>query len=648
MDLSTSPADDFYRYANGGWLDRNPIPPEYASWSVSMELRVRIGNILLGLSKDEMGSAAEGASASDASARRFRDYVHAGLDELATETAGLAPIQPLLDIADAVNAPENFPGAVTSLQRAGVSVLHGLEIEPDVDDPSRYIAYVKQGGLGLPEAGYYTRDDPRSIEMRSAYVAHVAAQLGNLGALRTDALDMAANVVAFETRLAEHSWTPEQLRDLSRTLNRTAFDSLDALMARFRLADHLRALGVTGTAVIVDVPDFFRAVDRIVDETPLATLRAYLRWHIVRRFAGSLPAAFANEEFAFYDRTLRGQTAIRERWKRVLDAASEDIGADVGRQFVSVAFPAEAKARCVRMVGYLKAAMRRSLVDLTWMTGATRAHAIAKLDAMTFQIGYPEHWPDDAGLVIDQDSWAGNRVRAATNRVATQLRHLDGPIDHDDWFMPAHTVDAWYHPYLNEMTFPAGILQPPFFDADADEAFNLGSMGSVIGHEITHGFDDEGRRFDATGRRFDWWTESDQKEFERLGQRLAIQFDGYEAADGAHVNGQLTLGENIADLGGLVIALEALRAAVAEGTAEPGIIDGFTLEQRFFLAYAAGWRTNISEELLRVLVQSDPHAPPEFRVNGPLSNLRAFAEAFDISPGSSPMARAPEDCVRIW
>ena len=649
MDLGTSPADDFYRYANGGWLDSNPIPPEYPRWSVAMALRVRIGELLLGLSQASVDAAAPGgATARDPSVRRFRDYVHAGLDEAATEAAGVDPIRPLLDVVENVATHEDLPDAVGALQRAGVPVLHGLEIEPDVDDPTRYLAYLMQGGLGLPEPGYYTRADARSVELLAAYRAHVATQLRNLGTPEADARAAAADIVAFETSLAEHSWAPEQLRDLTLTLNRTAVDSLDALMPRFRLAAYVRALGVSGDAINIDVPDFFRALDRIVAETPLTTLRAYLRWHIVRRFAAALPAAYAEEEFAFYGRTLQGQLALRERWKRVLDAAGEDITSDIGQRFVAVAFSPATKARCQRMVGLLIAAMRRSIESVTWMTDATRARALEKLDAMTFQIGYPERWPDESGLVVDRDSWVANRVRAAAYRAATRLSRLDGPIDHDDWFLPAHTVDAWYHPYLNEMTFPAGILQPPFFDPDRDEAFNLGSTGTLIGHEITHGFDDQGSRFDATGRRVEWWTEADRAEFERLGARLASQFDAYEAVEGARVNGRLTLGENIADLGGLAIALDALQAAVADGIADGGTIDGFTPEQRFFVAYAAGWRNNLSEEYVRVMVASDPHAPPRFRVNGSLSNLPAFAAAFGIAAGSAPMARAPEDRVRIW
>jgi predicted metalloendopeptidase len=645
LDPAVAPGDDFFRYANGGWLDANPVPPEYPLWGGFLELHVRNEALLHALAQAaaSAGSGPEAASV-DPVTRRFGDYFAAGMDEAAIEAADVEPIGGLLDLAESVTEA-SLAEVVLAFQRDGVRVLHGVAVMPDFEDAGRYLVYLGQGGLSLPEPGYHTRDDARSVAIRDALREHIAAQLRNLGVNRAVAKREAAAIVAFEARLAAVSWPPEKLRDVTLTMNRVAVDALDELMPGFGLSAYVRALGGTQPTVCVDNPGFFRELGAILADTPLETIRAYLRWHALKTYASALPNRFADEAFAFYGRTLGGQQVQQLRWKRVLAGAGADIGETVAQRFVAETFPPHAKDRCEQMIGHLTSAMRRSIEGLTWMTDETRAEALTKLAGFRAKIGYPDQWRDEAPIGIDRSSWAANRMRAARFELARRLARLELPVDRDEWEIPAHVVNAYYHPLLNEIVFPAGILQPPFFWADADDAVNYGGIGTVIGHEITHGFDDQGSRFDATGRKRDWWSEDDRIEFERLAARLAAQFDDYEVADGARVNGRLTLGENIADLGGLAIALGALREAVGEGGAP--LVDGSTSDQRFFLAYATMWRVNATEAYLRMQVNVDPHAPARFRVNGPLSNVPAFAAAFGVAEGS-PMARAAEDRVRIW
>lgn len=455
--------------------------------------------------------------------------------------------------------------------------------------------------------------------------------------------------------MAEASYTAEQMRDVQLTMNRFDVAELDELMPAFGLSAYVADLGVTSATVSVDNPGFFRALDAILADTPIETLRDYLRWHLVRTFASALSPAFELEAFDFYGRTLGGQKEMQPRWKRVLNVASADIGELVAQLYVDAAFSAQAKKRCEEMVDHLLTAMGRAIRSAEWMTDATREEALRKLEGFNYKIGFPDEWRDYTGLVVERWSYVENRMRCNAFESARQMGRLGEPVDKGEWAMPAHVVNAYYHPLLNEIVFPAGILQPPFFYADADDAVNYGAIGAVIGHEVTHGFDDQGSHFDAHGRLRDWWTEEDRAEFMRRAQVLVDQFDAYEVLDGLRVNGHLTLGENIADLGGLKIAHDALLDALA-GAPAPGVdgasigaatIDGLTPEQRFFLSWATVWRTSYTDEYLHLIVKTDPHSPARARVNNPVSNLPAFAAAFGID-GSSPMARDEETRANIW
>ncbi len=640
LDPAMPASEDFYRHANGGWLDANPVPPAYGAWGASHEVNERNQALLHRL----LGAAATSPGAAHTPGRLSGDYFAAGMDEAAIAAAGIAPLQPFLDRIDAIASIADAAVVARDLQRHGVDVLHSLEVTADFEDAAAYLVYVGQGGLGLPDRDYYLRDDERSVGIRDAYRAHVAAQLVNLGRPQDDAAASADAIFAFENRLAEASLPVEQLRDPMVILNRHEVDGLDALMPGFGLTGHVRSLGVTTPTVSIDNPPFFVALEATLAETDLGTIRDYLRWHLVRSFASALPPVFEQEGFEFYGRTLTGRQEQLPRWRRVIDAASADIGEQVARVYVEEAFPPAAKARCEAMVGHLLSAMGRAIRNAAWMSEPTREEALAKLATFGWKIGYPSVWRDVSKLEIGRDSFAGNRMAAALFEHEDAMGRLGEPVDRTRWELPAHIVNAYYHPLLNEIVFTAGILQPPFFDPEADDAVNYGGIGTVIGHEITHGFDDAGSRFDAHGHLREWWTEPDRAEFERRAQVLVDQFAAYEVAGGVHLNGLLTLGENIADLGGVAIAYDAFHEVVGDDAAA---IDGFTPEQRFFLAYATIWRTNYTDEYARMLATVDPHSPAWSRANGPLANFPPFAAAFDV-PEGAPMVRPPELRAEIW
>jgi len=643
FDQSVTPSEDFFRHVNGGWLDANPVPPEYGAWGAFHELNERNEELLRRLLED---AAAEGAAEDDSrsATRMAGNYFAAAMDEAVVDAAGIAPLRPYLDAIAAAGSLADLPAVTCMLQTVGVNAFHTVETSADFEDATAYLAYLGQGGLGLPERGYYLRTDEGSAALRSAYVEHVAAQLGNLGETNAALAEAAGRILAFETRLAEASYAPEQMRDVQLTLNRYAVDALDGLMPGFGLRQHAVALGVTSASVSVDNPGFFSALDAALAETPIETLRDYLRWQLVRAYANALPSSFDGEAFNFYGRTLGGQQEQRPRWKRMLQAATADIGEQVAQLYVEAAFSANAKRRCEELVGHLLSSMGQAIRAAEWMAEPTRSRALEKLAGFTYKIGYPDTWRDYSGLTIERGPHAGNRLRCAAFEHARQMRRLGTPVDRSEWEMPAHMVNAYYHPLLNEIVFPAGILQPPFFYAEADDAVNYGGIGAVIGHEITHGFDDQGSRFDANGSLNDWWTEEARAEFSRRAEVLVQQYGEYEIIEGVRVNGKLTLGENIADLGGVKIAYRALHEAIGKSAPE---IDGLTPDQRFFIAFAAIWRQNVTDEYVRLLANVDPHSPNRLRVNATLSNVPAFAAAFGLPQGSA-LVRAADEVVTIW
>ncbi|MSU69324.1 MAG: M13 family peptidase [Opitutaceae bacterium] len=641
FDPTAKLQDDFYQYVNGGWLKANPIPADQTTWGTFNEIdegnKVNLHKIL-----DRV--AAKSATPIE---KMVGDFYASGMDEAAINAAGVTLLKPELDRIASLATPAELQAEIAALHRRHIRVCFVFESEPDPKNSSMVIAATGQGGLGLPERDYYLRDDEKSKKIRELYVAHVARLLALGGDSPAAAPAAAAAVLKLETALARGSKKRVELRDPVANYHRLSGAELQKLTPHFDWRGYFMAIGLTPVADLdVGQPEFLQALDAQLAATPVADWQAYLRWHLLHASAPYLSTAFVDENFAFYSKTLTGQEKQRERWKRVLSRVDLSIGEALGQLYVAEYFPPESKARMLKLVGNLQVALRERLKTLEWMDEPTRALALKKLAAFTVKIGYPDKWIDYSPLVIDRGSYVLNVQRASEFDVRRDLAKIGKPVDRTEWGMSPPTVNAYYNPQLNEIVFPAGILQPPFFEAKADDATNYGGIGSVIGHEMTHGFDDEGRQYDAQGNLTDWWTPECAARFKERAQAVVKQFNGYVAIDDLHVNGELTQGENIADLGGIKISYAAFQRALAEQPA-PGKIDGFTPTQRFFLSYATIWRDNLRPEFVRLVVQTDPHSPDKFRVNGPLANLDEFAAAFAV-PQGAPMRRTAAERVTIW
>ncbi len=640
LDPAVSACQDFNLYGNGGWLKRNPIPPDQSYWGSFSVLAERNRDKLRAVLEK---AAADSSAAPGSDERKVGDFWASCMDEAAIEAAGLQPLEPELARIARLATPADLQAEIARLQSHGVNAVFGFTAEQDRRNSTEVIAIASQGGLGLPDRDYYTKTDEDSKTLRDQYVAHVAKMFELLGEDPATAAANARTVLAVETRLAEASMTTVERRDSEKTYNRRSAAELAALTPSFSWPAYFRAVGVAPAAVNVAQPKFFEAVSKELLATPISQWRTYLRWHTINDAAPRLPKAFVDEDFAFYGKTLQGTPENEARWKRCVTAADEAVGFALGKAYVREHFPPDAKARADRMVENLVTALREDLATLPWMGDATRKQALEKLSTFKPKIGYPDVWRDYSALAIDRGPYVTNAQRAAEFEFRRLLGKVGKPVDRDDWQMTPPQVNAYYDAQLNEIVFPAGILQPPFFDARADDAVNYGAMGAVIGHEMTHGFDDEGHKFDAQGNMRDWWTPQDAKNYEERAKCVEAQYATY-ANDGQPVNGKLVLGEAIADLGGLDIAHRAYRMSLA-GKGEPTPIGGLTGEQRFFLSWARVWAANVRPELQKLLLNTDPHPLPQFRAMGPPSTLPAFAKAFGCKSGD-PMLR-PEHC-RIW
>jgi predicted metalloendopeptidase len=639
MDPSVHPGEDFYEYANGGWRAANPVPDQYPRWASFDEVRKGNEDLLRTLLAE---AAADPGPA--ATPRHWAGvYYRSGMDVDGIERAGLEPLNHHFDRIDQIENVADLRQLGAELLAFGVAMPVGAGVAPDFEDSGRNLLYVGQAGLGLPERDYYFRDDDETVETRRAYAAHIAAMLRLAGEADADAA--ATAILELETALAEAAFTATQLRDLDLVFNRYAVDDLPDVMPQYGLPAFLHGIGAEDfRSVNIGNPGFLQAADAILYDTPVETLRCYARWRLLGAAASALPAAFEAESFDFYGRRLGGQKEQKERWQRVLRSAGAEIPQVVAQLYVAEVFPPEAKARIEDLVGHLLSSMRASIHQLAWMSDVTKEAALTKLAGFTTKLGYPDVWRDHTGLVMDDEAaWVALRFSARSFEFHRRLGQLNDPVDPHEWELGAHEVNAYFHPLRTEIVFPAGILQPPFFSPDADDAVNYGSIGAVIGHEITHGFDDKGSRFDADGNFANWWTDEDRAEFEKRAGVLVEQFNGYEPLDDLTVNGELTLGENIADLGGLTIAYHALQEALADnGRHEVG---GLTAEQRFFLAFARSWRSVETDEYVRLRVQTDPHSPSQFRCNGTVINMPEFAAAFVLDE-SAPLVQ--EDPAKIW
>jgi putative endopeptidase len=642
LDRSVKPEVDFYAFATGQWQKNNPVPADKSRWGGFYELAEHNW-----FSIHEILDDTRRAPAAPRSPRRqVGDFYASAMDTNRIEQLGLAPIQAGLERIDQVQSVPSLFARLAEFHDQGVGGLFDMGFGPDEKNSSLYAVELGQGGLTLPDRDYYLQDSFAAI--REKYRRHVETMFGLLGEKPAAAAAHAGTVLALETELARASRTRVELRDPNKNYHRFTTAELTEKYPGLPWTAYFTARKMAAPEYeIVGQPEFFEALNRLALEWSLADWRVYLRWHWLHANAAFLPAALEQENFAFFGKTLSGQMEQEPRWKRAAHVIDGCLGEALGRLYVGKSFPPEARARMTELVANLKAVYRDRLATVPWMTGATRTLALAKFDRFTQKIGHPDQFRDYSPIDIRPDDYFGNVRRAAAFESRREIVRIGQAVDRSEWHMTPETVNAYFNPSQNEIVFPAGILQPPFFDLALDDAVNYGGIGVVIGHEMTHGYDDEGRKFDADGNLKDWWTEADAKAFEARAQKVADQFNAFEVLPGLHVNGQLTLGENLADLGGVTLAYEALERALARDPSRRKTIDGFTPEQRFFISFAQVWRMNVREAEVRRLITVDPHSPGKFRANGTLMNTPEFFTAFDIPPGT-PMWRSPEQRAKIW
>jgi putative endopeptidase len=643
MDTSVRPGDDFFLYANGSWLRANPIPADQTEWGGFVQLDENNSAVLHDLLE---GAARKTGAAKGSPEQLVGDFYATAMDSARADALGAKPLADELGRIDAIASKDALLDELARLQARGMRVPFGLGVNQDAKNSTVMMIQLGQSGLGLPDRDYYLKTDAASVKLKDQYAAHVARMFRLLGDDEKAAGAHAATVLAFESRLAAASMTRVERRNPEAVYHKMTLDTLAALTPGISWTRLYRGMGIADTGPVnVAQPGFFREVDAMVDAVPLADWRTYLRWHLAHTAAQFLGADFVNEDFAFYGTTLNGVTVMRPRWKRARGIVDGGVGEALGQLYVAQNFTPAAKERARRMVEDLRAELRDRIQNLAWMSAETKAQALRKLAAFGVKIGYPDAWRDYSKLTITRESLLDNVIAAQQFEFNRNLAKLGVPVDRKEWNMTPPTVNAYYSSRRNEIVFPAGILQPPFFDANADDAVNYGGIGAVIGHEMTHGFDDQGRKSDADGNLKDWWTPADAEKYTQRADLVQKQFDGYVPVDSMHVNGKLTLGENLADLGGLNVAYGALQRAL-KGKPRTKI-DGFTPEQRFFLSFAQIWRENIRPEALKVQLNTDPHSPGHYRTNGPLSNMPEFAEAFGLKPGD-PMVRPAELQAKIW
>ena len=642
LDRSVRPADDFYEYANGGWLAKTKLRPDRPSVGGFEEIGDHNNRILRAI----LENAAKDASAAPGSAaRKVGDFYRVGMDEKKANLLGAKPLQPLLDRIDAISSSSGLLEEMARLHREGVGVGFGIYVAQDDRDSSQQIAQVFQGGLGLADRDFYLSDDPKKKEILAQYTAHVTKILALSGETPAAAKADTDTILALETRLAKASMTRVQMRDPVALYHKMTLADLQTAAPEADWNRYFTTIGVPSPGGInVATPDFMKEFAKTLTDVPLPQWKAYLRYHVVGENASYLSKPFADENFRFIA-TLSGTTKQAPRWERVMGVTQGALGEALGQLYIERAFPPAAKQRALDMVLNLKSALRDRITTLDWMGDATKAQALRKIDAMKIKIGYPDKWRDYSALEVGTDSYVQNVFRANEFEFQRNTNKIGKPVDRTEWGMNTSDVNAYYNPNMNEIVFPAGILQPPFFDAKADDASNYGAIGAVIGHEMTHGFDDQGRQYDADGNLKDWWTAEDAKRFTERSSALVKQYGGYIAVDEVKVNGELTQGENIADLGGLKIAYLALEKSL-QGKPRAKI-GGFTPEQRFFLAYAQSWRSKQTPKMERLMATLDSHSPNRWRVLGTLTNMPAFIEAFgEARPGAA--VRLGSGSVGIW
>jgi putative endopeptidase len=643
LDTTCKACDSFFQFATGGWRAHNPIQPAYPSWGRFNALQERNQEVL----RKILETAAASKSAPGPIDQKIGDFYASCMDEKHIEAQGTRPLQPEFDRIAKISSLPQLEDEVSLLHDEGVGVLFYFGSGQDDKDSTQVIGQAGQGGIGLPDRDYYTKDDDKSKQIRAQYVQHIAKMLQLAGDAPATAAAEANTVMAIETQIAKQSKTRVERRNPEDNYHKMTPAELQALTPDFSWQSYLRDIGFPDVREVnVGQPEFFQALDKQLTSVPLADWKTYLRWHVIHASVRALPSKFVNEDFDFYGRTLTGTKELQPRWRRCSGSTDRDLGEALGQKYVAQAFPPEAKEQARQMVQNLVVALRADIATLPWMSPETRQQALAKLSAMNLKIGYPDKWRDYSSYQVVRNSYFENIERGSAFEFHRELAEIGKPVDRTEWGMTPPTVNAYYDPQMNEIVFPAGILQPPFFDPQADPALNYGGMGAVIGHEMTHGFDDQGSKYDAQGNLRNWWTPEDLKNFQARAACVEKQFDGYVVADDLHENGKLVLGESIADLGGLTIAHMAFETELAAKPA-PKMVHGFTQEQLFFLGFARIWGTSARPEYERMTVTVDPHPLPRFRVNGPLSNMPEFQAAFSCQAGDA-MVRPADARCKIW
>ncbi len=644
MDKTISPCGNFFQYACGTWRANNPIPPDRSRWSRFDELQERN----LKIERDILEKAAQPAAGHSAIDQKTGDFYAACMDEAAIDKVGGQPIEPLLKTIDGIQSKENLTSAIVQLQKQGVRTLFSFGVRPDAKNSNQQIANAGQGGLGLPDRDYYLRTDERSVKLRKEYVAHVQAMFDLLvkaqGQSAANAPSAAEAVMRIETALAKVSMDRVSMRNPDNTYHKMTVAELVSLTPDLDWKVYFSTIGIGPVESLnVGMPDFFRGLAGVIGDVPLSEWKDYLTWTVLNSDAQLLPTAFEDEDFHFNGKTLRGTQEQQARWKRCVESTDRALGEALGQKFVEVAFSPASKARALQLVGEIEAEMAKDIRGATWMSPATKDQALTKLHLVSNKIGYPDKWKDYSSVKITRADFFKDSIRARQYEIHRNFEKLGKPVDKTEWGMTPPTVNAYYSPPMNNINFPAGILQPPFYNPKADDAVNYGAIGVVIGHELTHGFDDQGRRYDGNGNLRDWWTAEDGKAFESRADCVAKEYGEFSPVAGVKLNGKLTLGENAADNGGIHLAYLALMDRLAFHMVPK--IDGLTPAQQFFLGYAQIWCENTTEQASRLSAATNPHSPGEFRVNGVLQNLPEFQEAYGCKVGDAMVS--PNPC-RVW
>ena len=653
VDRSLDPCVDFYQYACKKWIAKNPIPPDQANWWLGAKLMIWNQTVV----RDILEKASADDPKRSPSEQKIGDYYASCMNETEINAKGITAIQPELDRIAALQSKTQLPEELARIHRitftlapgtdsGSTGALFGFSSGQDLDDASKVVAVLDQGGLGLPDRDYYLKSDEKSADLRQQYVAHLQKTFQLLGETPVEALAHAKTVMKLETSLAKVSLDIVKRRDPANLNHRLSIQEVRALSPAFSWDQYFKSVNAPQTDhYLVMTPEFFKGVNQLIATVPLESWKAYLRWQLVNSSSSLLSEPFVDEKFDFYGRALTGQKVQRARWRRCVQSVDRDLDEALGQEYVARAFTGDSKQRMLKLVHALEAALNTDIQQVDWMSPATRKAAIAKLEKIADKIGYPDQWRDYSSLTIVRGDALGNAYRSGEFEQHRQLSKIGRSVDRSEWSVSPSVPNAYYDPQLNAITFPAAILQPPLFDPQSDDAANFGAVGAIIGHELTHGFDDQGRKFDGAGNLRDWWTAEDGKEFDEKEHCFVDEYSGFEATEGMKLNGKLTLGENTADNGGLRLAFMALESTLSRENRVGTDRDGYTPEQRFFLAYGESWCSNATPQYLRMLAQANPHSTPQARANGVVSNMPEFQKAFGCKKGQ-PMVR--ENACHVW